>query len=242
MRPKSINSIDLLLRQDALNRRKFLQSSANGLGVIFLGSLLGQEGSHGFHLEKPNYIPKAKRVIYLFQSGGPSQIDLFDPKPKLERYRGKELPNSIRGKQRLTGMTANQKTLPVKPTKYSFSNYGQSGLQLSELLPNLGGVADELCIVRSIHSEAINHDPAITFLQTGFQLSGRPSIGSWVSYGLGSINKDLPSYVVMTSRGGSGDAQPLYSRLWSSGFLPTQHSGVKFRNTGDPVYLSLIHI
>jgi hypothetical protein len=236
VRPKSINSIDSLLRQDALNRRKFLQSSANGLGAIFLGSLLGQEGSYGFHLEKPNYIPKAKRVIYLFQSGGPSQMDLFDPKPMLEKYRGKELPNSIRGEQRLTGMTANQKTLPVTPTKYSFSNYGQSGLQLSELLPNLGGIADELCIVRSIHSEAINHDPAITFLQTGFQLSGRPSIGSWVSYGLGSINKDLPSYVVMTSRGGSGDAQPLYSRLWSSGFLPTQHSGVKFRNTGDPVY------
>ena len=236
MKPKSINSIDLLKKQDALNRRKFLQSSANGLGAIFLANLLGEEDSYGFQFKNPNFIPKAKRVIYLFQSGGPSQMDLFDPKPKLEKHRGKELPNSIRGKQRLTGMTANQKTLPVTPTKYSFSSYGQSGLELSELLPNLGRVADELCIVRSIHSEAINHDPAITFLQTGFQLSGRPSIGSWVSYGLGSMNRDLPAYVVMTSRGGSGDAQPLYSRLWSSGFLPTQHSGVKFRNTGDPVY------
>ena len=221
---------------DALNRRTFLQTSANGLGAMALGCLLGRGQTAGAALGQAHFVPKAKRVIYLFQSGGPAQMDLFDPKPQLEKHRGQELPDSIRGKQRLTGMTANQKTLPVAPTKYRFTAHGQSGLELSEMLPNLGRVADELCVVRSIHSEAINHDPAITFLQTGFQLSGRPSIGSWVSYGLGAMNRDLPTYIVMTSRGGSGDAQPLYSRLWSSGFLPTQHSGVKFRNTGDPVY------
>ena len=220
----------------ALNRRTFLQTSANGLGAMALGCLLGRGQTAGAALGQAHFVPKAKRVIYLFQSGGPAQMDLFDPKPQLEKHHGQELPDSIRGKQRLTGMTANQKTLPVAPTKYRFTAHGQSGLELSEMLPNLGRVADELCVVRSIHSEAINHDPAITFLQTGFQLSGRPSIGSWVSYGLGAMNRDLPTYIVMTSRGGSGDAQPLYSRLWSSGFLPTQHSGVKFRNTGDPVY------
>ena len=223
-------------QQDALNRRTFLQTSANGLGAMALGCLLGQGRAEAAPLGQAHFAPKAKRVIYLFQSGGPAQMDLFDPKPQLEKHRGQELPDSIRGRQRLTGMTSNQKTLPVAPTKYRFTAYGQSGLELSEMLPNLGRVADELCVVRSIHSEAINHDPAITFLQTGFQLSGRPSIGSWVSYGLGVMNRDLPTYIVMTSRGGSGDAQPLYSRLWSSGFLPTQHSGVKFRNSGDPVY------
>ena len=163
-------------------------------------------------------------------------MDLFDPKPELEKQRGKELPESILGKQRLTGMTSNQKTLPVAPTNYHFAPRGISGIELSDLLPNLSGVADDLCLIRSMHSEAINHDPAITFLQTGFQLSGRPSIGSWMSYGLGAVNRNLPSYIVLTSRGGSSDAQPLYSRLWASGFLPTEHSGVKFRNTGDPVY------
>ena len=223
-------------QQDALNRRTFLQTSANGLGAMALGCLLGQGRAEAAPLGQAHFAPKAKRVIYLFQSGGPAQMDLFDPKPQLEKHRGQELPDSIRGRQRLTGMTSNQKTLPVAPTKYRFTAHGQSGLELSEMLPNLGRVADELCVVRSIHSEAINHDPAITFLQTGFQLSGRPSIGSWVSYGLGAMNRDLPTYIVMTSRGGSGDAQPLYSRLWSSGFLPTQHSGVKFRNSGDPVY------
>ena len=223
-------------QQDVLNRRTFLQTSANGLGAMALGCLLGQGWAEAAPLGQAHFAPKAKRVIYLFQSGGPAQMDLFDPKPQLEKHRGQELPASIRGRQRLTGMTSNQKTLPVAPTKYRFTAYGQSGLELSEMLPNLGRVADELCVVRSIHSETINHDPAITFLQTGFQLSGRPSIGSWVSYGLGAMNRDLPTYIVMTSRGGSGDAQPLYSRLWSSGFLPTQHSGVKFRNSGDPVY------
>ncbi len=167
-------------QQDALNRRTFLQTSANGLGAMALGFLLGQGRAEAAPLGQAHFAPKAKRVIYLFQSGGPAQMDLFDPKPQLEKHRGQELPDSIRGRQRLTGMTSNQKTLPVAPTKYRFTAHGQSGLELSEMLPNLGRVADELCVVRSIHSEAINHDPAITFLQTGFQLSGRPSIGSWV--------------------------------------------------------------
>jgi hypothetical protein len=231
-----INQPTSAWQQDALNRRMFLQNSANGLGVMALGSLLRGGQAIGSPFGQAHFAPKAKRVIYLFQSGGPAQMDLFDPKPQLEKHRGKELPDSVRGKQRLTGMTANQKILPVSPTKYRFIAHGQTGLELSEMLPNLGRVADDLCVVRSIHSDAINHDPAITFLQTGFQLSGRPSIGSWVSYGLGAMNRDLPTYIVMTSRGGSGDAQPLYSRLWSSGFLPTQYSGVKFCNTGDPVY------
>ena len=163
-------------------------------------------------------------------------MDLFDPKPQLEKERGKELPESIRGKQRITTMTSKQKSLPVTPTMFKFSRHGQSGMELSELLPKLAHVADELCLVRSMHTEAINHDPAITFFQTGFQLAGRPSIGSWMSYGLGAMNKNLPAYVVMTSRATAGGAQPLYSRLWSSGFLPTEHSGVKLRNTKEPVY------
>jgi hypothetical protein len=234
--PQPSHSTNVRQQQATLNRRTFLQASANGLGAMALGCLLGRSLAGAASLGQTHFAPKVKRVIYLFQSGGPAQMDLFDPKPQLEKYRGQELPDSIRGKQRLTGMTANQKTLPVEPTKYRFAAHGQSGLELSEMLPNLSGVADELCVVRSVHSEAINHDPAITFLQTGFQLSGRPSIGSWVSYGLGAINRDLPTYIVMTSRGGSGDAQPLYSRLWSSGFLPTRHSGVKFRNSGDLVY------
>tara|TARA_B100001750_G_scaffold66088_1_gene52531 strand:- start:679 stop:2127 length:1449 start_codon:yes stop_codon:yes gene_type:complete len=235
--PNTKEQLAIFSRQDAINRRTFLETSANGCGAAALGSLLcrNQTNATG-SIGRANFAPKAKRVIYLFQSGGPSQMDLFDPKPELEKQRGKELPESILGKQRLTGMTSNQKTLPVAPTNYHFAPRGISGIELSDLLPNLSGVADDLCLIRSMHSEAINHDPAITFLQTGFQLSGRPSIGSWMSYGLGAVNRNLPSYIVLTSRGGSSDAQPLYSRLWASGFLPTEHSGVKFRNTGDPVY------
>jgi len=186
-----------------------------------------------------DHIARAKRVIYLFQSGGPSQIDLFDPKENLEKQRGKELPESVRMGQRITTMTSTQKSLPVHPTNYSFKKYGQSGTSFSELIPNIGSMSDDICLIRSLHTEAINHDPAITFFQTGSQLAGRPSIGSWISYGLGSENNNLPSYIVLTSRGGSSDAQPLYSRLWASGFLPTEHSGVKLRSSGDPVhYLS----
>ena len=187
-----------------------------------------------------HHAPKAKRVIYLFQSGAPSQMDLFDPKPQMAAQRGKDLPESIRKGQRLTTMTSGQKAFPVAPSMFNFSQHGKGGIWLSDLWKHLPKVADELCVIRSMHTEAINHDPAITFCQTGSQLAGRPSIGSWLSYGLGSANQDMPAYVVMTSFGtGRPDDQPLYDRLWSSGFLPTQHQGVKFRNKGDPVlYLS----
>ena len=216
-----------------MNRRAFLQQSANGFGATVLGTMLSRDATGAGIC---HHAARARRVIYLFQSGGPSQVDLFDPKPDLEQRRGEELPDSVRGKQRITTMTASQKTLPITPSNYKFHRLGQSGIEISELMPKLGEVADDLCLVRSMHTEAINHDPAITFCQTGFQLAGRPSIGSWMSYGLGSMNADLPSYVVMTSLGSSSGAQPLYSRLWGSGFLPTQHAGVKFRNGRDPVY------
>lgn len=223
--------------QDALNRRTFLKHGGAGVSAAALGSLLGTNASASSF---PNYAPKAKRIIYLFQSGAPSQMDLFDPKPQMEKHRGEDLPASIRMGQRLTGMTSGQKTFPVAPSMFKFAKHGQSGAEISELMPHISKLADELCFIRSMHTEAINHDPAITFCQTGSQLAGRPSIGSWLSYGLGSANRDLPAYVVLTSFGtGRRDDQPLYDRLWSSGFLPTQHQGVKFRNVGDPVlYLS----
>jgi len=188
----------------------------------------------------PTHAAKAKRIIYLFQSGAPSQMDLFDPKPAIADRRGEDLPDSIRKGQRLTTMTSGQKKFPVAPTIFKFGRYGQSGMEFSELLPHLSKQADKLAMIRTVHTEAINHDPAITFCQTGHQLAGRPSIGSWLSYGLGSENRNLPAYVVLTSFGsGRPNDQPLYDRLWSSGFLPTRHQGVKFRNTGDAVlYLS----
>ncbi|MDH4452183.1 MAG: DUF1501 domain-containing protein [Verrucomicrobiota bacterium] len=218
--------------QDRLNRHAFLKHSGLALGSTALATQLAAAPTH--------FAPKAKRIIYLFQSGAPSQMDLFDPKPQMEKRRGENLPASIRQGQRLTGMTSGQKTFPVAPSMFKFAQHGQSGAWISELMPNISKMADELCFIRSMHTEAINHDPAITFCQTGSQLAGRPSIGSWLSYGLGSANRDLPAYVVLTSFGtGRREDQPLYDRLWSSGFLPTQHQGVKFRNVGDPVlYLS----
>ncbi|MDZ4286752.1 MAG: DUF1501 domain-containing protein [Prosthecobacter sp.] len=223
--------------QDRLNRRAFLKHGGAGVSAAALGSLLASNANAASF---PNYAPKAKRIIYLFQSGAPSQMDLFDPKPQMEKHRGEDLPASIRKGQRLTGMTSGQKTFPVAPSMFKFAQHGQGGAWISELMPNISKIADELCFIRSMHTEAINHDPAITFCQTGSQLAGRPSIGSWLSYGLGNANRDLPAYVVLTSFGtGRREDQPLYDRLWSSGFLPTQHQGVKFRNVGDPVlYLS----
>ena len=228
--------------QRDITRRTFLQRAASGIGLAALGGLLGNRADAaatplpGF----PNFAPKAKRIIYLFQSGAPSQMDLFDPKPELEKRRGEDLPASIRQGQRLTTMTSGQSTFPVAPSMFKFAQYGKSGAWFSELMPHMSAAADEWCIVRSMNTEAINHDPAITFMQTGSQLAGRPSIGSWVGYGLGSENKDLPAYVVLTSFGsGRPDDQPLYDRLWSAGFLPGKHQGVKFRNKGDRVlYLS----
>ncbi|MEO6784578.1 MAG: DUF1501 domain-containing protein, partial [Chthoniobacteraceae bacterium] len=225
----------------AVSRRTFLKQSAGGIGLAALGSLLAPAlqaatGRPGF----PNFTPKAKRIIYLFQSGAPSQMDLFDPKPQLEKKRGEDLPDSIRKGQRLTTMTSGQKKFPVAPSIFKFAQHGKGGMWLTELMPHMAKVADEFCVVRSLFTEAINHDPAITFCQTGSQLAGRPSIGSWLGYGLGSENKDLPAYVVLTSFGtGRKDDQPLYDRLWSAGFLPSKYQGVKFRNKGDPVlYLS----
>lgn len=182
--------------------------------------------------EFPNLPPRARRVICLFQSGAPSQLDLFDYKPGLAELRGTELPDSIRQGQRLTGMTSSQASFPVAPTMFRFRQRGSSGAWISDLLPKTAAIADQLCFIRSMHTEAINHDPAITLIQTGSQLAGRPSLGAWLSYGLGSENRDLPAFVAMIS--GTGD-QPLYDRLWGSGFLPTRYSGVKFRSVGDPV-------
>ena len=210
-----------------LTRRGFLHSTA-------LGSLLAADGPAGL----PHHLAKAKRVIFLFQHGGPSQLDLFDWKPNLAKLRGQELPDSVRQGQRLTGMTAYQASFPVASTIFPFAQRGKSGAWMSDLMPHTAKIADELCIMKSMHTEAINHDPAVTFFQTGFQLAGRPSIGSWLSYGLGSENQDLPSFVVMISQG-RGNSQALADRMWGSGFLPTKYQGVKFRSGKDPVlYLS----
>jgi hypothetical protein len=175
-------------------------------------------------------------MIYLFQSGGPSQIDLFDNKPRLREWQSSELPDSVRRGQRLTGMTSGQASFPIAASKYKFAQHGESGAWLSELLPHTAQIADRLCFVKSMVTDAINHDPAITFFQTGSQLPGRPSIGAWLSYGLGSENQDLPAFVALVSQGsGNPNDQPLYDRLWGSGFLPTNHQGIKFRSSGDPV-------
>jgi hypothetical protein len=231
---------------ESLQRRAFLQAGGMGLGSVALAGLLNQKGlandaaKDGGMPGLPHFPAKAKRVIYLFQSGAPSQMDLFDPKPGLVERRGTELPDSIRQGQRLTGMTATQTSFPVAPSKYQFQQHGKSGAWLSELLPHTAKMADELCFIKSLHTEAINHDPAVTFFQTGAQLAGRPSIGSWLSYGLGSENHDLPAFVAMISKGsGNPNDQPLYDRLWGSGFLPTKYQGIKFRSVGEPVlYLS----
>jgi hypothetical protein len=220
--------------QDRINRRLFLRQSAGGLGLAALASLANPLAA------APGPAAKAKRVIYLFQSGAPSQVDLFDPKPTMEKHRGEDLPASVRQGQRLTTMTSGQAKFPVAPSAFQFKQHGKSGMWFSELMPKMSALADDWCMVRTVNTEAINHDPAITFIQTGSQLPGRPSIGSWLGYGLGSENKDLPAYVVLTSFGsGRPDDQPLYDRLWSAGFLPSKHQGVKLRNKGDAVlYLS----
>ncbi len=228
-------------------RRQLFGRGATGIGIAALASLINPDafgdtapksltaGLHGT-LKTLHHTPKAKRVIYLFQSGAPSHLDLFDHKPSLINKRGIELPESIRNGQRLTGMTSEQKSKPVAPSIFKFAKHGQSQAELSELLPFTAGVADHLCIIRSMHTEAINHDPAITYIQTGSQQPGRPSIGSWMSYGLGSENQELPSYIVLISQGtGNTNDQPLFGRLWGSGFLPSVHQGVKLRSVGDPV-------
>jgi Protein of unknown function (DUF1501) len=242
-----MNTINI---QDALNRRTFLQRGALGLGATALGSLLNSETlgaaltsgapKNGGMPGVPHFAPKAKRIIYLFQNGAPSQIDLFDPKPFLDQVHGTDLPESVRKGQRLTTMTSGQKAFPVARSLFKFQQHGQSGAWFSELIPHTAKIADELCVIRSMHTEAINHDPAVTFIQTGSQQAGRPCMGAWMAYGLGSENRDLPAFVVMTSRGsGRKNDQPLYDRLWSAGFLPSRYQGVRFRAGADPVlYLS----
>jgi hypothetical protein len=223
-------------------RRDFLTKTSLGLGGLSLASMLNSENLFASNRIQnaavnlkglPHFVPKAKRVIYLFQSGAPSQLDLFDHKPLLNKMNGQELPESVFGGQRLTGMTAGQSAFPLAGSHFKFGQKGASGAWVSELMPHIGALADDLCFIKSMHTEAINHDPAVTFIQTGSQLPGRPSIGSWLSYGLGSDNKNLPGFVVLITKDKYG--QPLYSRSWGNGFLPSQHQGVQFRSGKNPV-------
>ncbi len=230
-----------MMHNDFCSRRDWLVRFGGGLGAIALTDRLVRDG-HSVHAEelsakgalgKPHHKPKAKRVIYLFQSGGPSQLETFDYKPLLIERTGQPLPDSVRQGQRLTGMSANQSSLPLAGSIFPFQQHGANGTWICDLLPHTAQLADDLCIVRSMYTEAINHDPAITMLQTGQQIAGRPSIGAWLSYGLGSDNENLPSFVVLITKGKTD--QPLYSRLWGAGFLPSRNQGVQFRSGNDPV-------
>ena len=215
-------------------RRQFLSRFGMGLGTMALSDLVASEQARaGGALAAPHIAPKAKRVIYLFQAGAPSQIDLLDYKPLLNKLHGTQLPDEIRGGQRLTGMSGNQSSLPLVGSPYQFDQHGESRAWVSELLPHTAKIADELCIIKSMYTEAINHGPGVTFLQSGSQLPGRPSIGAWLSYGLGAENQNLPAFVVLMTKNKGG--QPLAARLWGSGFLPSEHQGVRFRSGGDPV-------
>lgn len=226
-----------------LNRRFFFGRS--GLGLAAFASLLSSDGSAkqqeparngiGGLAELPHFAPQAKRVIYLFQSGGPSQLDLLDYKPNLREKFGTDVPKSVYPDDRKTTMSSAQASFATAPSMFNFQQWGESGQWMSEILPNTGQLADELCIINSLHTPAINHDPAMTILQSGSQIPGRPSIGSWLSYGLGSLTSNLPAFVAMSSKGSAKQGQPLYDRLWGSGFLPSQYQGVKFRNQGAPV-------
>ena len=232
--------------QRLLTRRRFLELSRTGIGAAALATLWQQDllgqgtssppASAGGLPGLPHFAPKAKRVIYLFQAGAPSQHELWEYKPKVVELRGTDLPESVRAGQRLTTMTASQASFPIIPSIFPFTQHGESGAWVSELMPHTAKIVDEICFIRTMHTEAINHDPGLTFFQTGAQLAGRPSIGAWLSYGLGSMNSDLPTFVAMVSnRGGN----PVYDRLWGNGFLPSEYQGVKFLSTGDPVlYLS----
>lgn len=242
---------------DALNqsfkRRRFLTGTAQGFGYAALGSLLGlqaggqsraaapaltssQDLGIGGLPSLPHFAPKAKRVIYFHMVGGPAQMDLYDYKPAMNEWYDKDLPESIRGGQRLTTMTSGQSRFPIAPSKFSFKQYGESGMWVSELLPYTSKMVDDMCFIRSMHTEAINHEPAITFIQSGNQITGRPCIGSWLSYGLGSMNENLPTFVVLVAEPTNTEqVQAISARLWASGFLPGQHAGVSFRSKGDPI-------
>ncbi len=220
----------------AESRRDFLAKFSYGIGAMALGDLLSPRVEAAAAASLPHFAPTAKRVIFLFQSGGPSHLDLLDYKPGLKEQFDKDLPDSVRQGQRITGMVSGQARLAIQPSRYQFSQCGASGRWMSELLPHTQKISDDICVIHSMNTEAINHDPAITFIQSGSQLPGRPSIGAWVDYGLGSLNENLPSFVVLNSvpSEGGGD-QGLLARLWGSGFLPSKHQGVQLRGSGDPV-------
>ena len=246
--PMRSSNKDLQEIEKNMDRRRFLTKTSLGIGSLALGSLMGMEKIFAGNSQTPSlasesingleglphFMPKAKRVIYLFQSGGPSQLDLYDYKPKLVDLHGQELPDSVRNGQRLTGMSADQSSFPMASSAFKFKQYGQSRAWVSELMPYTAEIVDELCFIKSMQTSQINHDPAITFFQTGHQLPGRPSMGAWLSYGLGSDNKNLPSFIVLVSKDAVQD-QPLYARLWGNGFLPSQYQGVQFRSGKDPV-------
>ena len=245
---KLITAQDLKL---AMTRRQFFRRGTAGvaIGIPALAALLARDGfaandaidpKTGGLAGLPHFAPKARRVIFLHQSGAPSQIELFDYKPSLAKWQGTDLPDSVRMGQRITGMTSGQSSFPVAPSIFKFNQAGKSGARISELLPHHAKIVDDIAIIKTLYTEAINHDPAITFIQTGFQQPGRPSMGAWVSYGLGSENQNLPAFVVLISQANAlNPDQPLFSRLWGNGFLPSKYQGVKFRSSGDPVlYLS----
>ena len=225
------------------NRRQFFQGAGLKMGGIALAQLLGQRAvakaapaaqMHPAMPGLPHFAPKAKNLIYLHMNGAPSQIDLFDHKPRLTNYFDQELPASVRNNQRITTMTSGQKRFPVAPSKFKFKRCGESGIEMSELVPHMHSIADDIAMIRSVHTDAINHDPACTFVMTGSEVPGKPSLGSWLSYGLGSENQNLPAFVVFTPTV-KNPSQALFTRMWTSGFLPSKFDGVKLRGSGDPV-------
>jgi hypothetical protein len=224
-------------------RRQFFSRGANAVSWAALASLMGSEflsesagAADAARKNLTNFAPKARHVIYLHMVGGPPQMDLYDYKPQMQEYFDKDLPDTVRMGQRLTGMTANQARFPIAPSKYKFAQHGKSGMWVSELLPNTAKMVDDMCFIRSMHTEAINHEPAITYMQTGNQITGRPCLGAWASYGLGSLNENLPTFVVLVARPTNNEQiQAISARLWSSGYLPSEHAGVSFRSAGDPI-------
>ena len=231
-----MNSEHIRSAARGINRRSFLNNSLFGIGGAALSTLINPVAGLLKDNGLPHHTPKAKRVIYLFQSGAPSQLELFDYKPLLVQRFGEELPDSVRQGQRVTGMTADQRSFPLAASNISWGQYGESGAWLSEHFPYHRRIVDDICIIKTMYTEAINHDPAVTFVQTGSQIAGRPSIGSWIDYGLGSDNSNLPAFVVLLSRGRvDGGGQPLYAKLWGNGFLPAKHQGVIFRSGHEPV-------
>jgi hypothetical protein len=231
---------EFFLHRLNITRRHFMQKSGLALGGLALGSLLTKDLFKGNSLASippvglPHFAPKAKRIIYLFQNGAPSQLEIFDYKPKLNEMIGQDLPASIRMGQRLTGMTANQEKFPLIGSQIKFSQHGQAGTWISDLFPHISKLADDICVIKTMNTEAINHDPALTFIQTGAQQGNRPSMGAWMSYGLGSENKNLPAFCVLLSRG-KGNGQGVYSKLWTNGFLDSIHQGVQFSNSDERV-------